>query len=138
MSVIDPGPDRYYRDRADPTGASPGPAMVDDTPRLAALSPPSLHVLLALARGPLHGYGIMRQVEKDSGTLMSLPTIHGTLDRLEVLGWVEDAGEDAADARRGLFALTAAGREALRAQIGRVPGMARLARERGIVTPDWR
>ena len=110
---------------------------MDETPRLAALSPPSLHVLLALARGPLHGYGIMRQVEKDSGTLMSLATIHGTLDRLEIMGWVEDARDETGDPRRGLFALTGSGREALRVQIGSMPGMARLARERGIVTGDW-
>jgi DNA-binding PadR family transcriptional regulator len=103
-----------------------------------ALTPAALHVLLALGQRPAHGYAIMRQAEEDSGKAMGPGTIYGTLSRLEALGWVRVAGEDDSDPRRGrLFALTGAGREALRAEIDRIHGLTVLARKRAIVTNRW-
>jgi len=54
-------------------------------------------VLLVLADGPLHGYGVMQRVEEDSGIRMGPGTIYGTLQRLEESGLVHDAGEDPSD-----------------------------------------
>jgi DNA-binding PadR family transcriptional regulator len=105
----------------------------DPSARREALTPAAFHVLLALSRGPLHGYAIMRQVEEDAGTLMGPGTVYGTVGRLEGLGWVKDAGEDASDPRRGRrFALTAEGRKALEGEIARIHRLAALARERNV------
>jgi DNA-binding PadR family transcriptional regulator len=92
--------------------------------------------MLALVRGPLRGSGIIRQIEKDSGTLMSLATVIGALDRLLVQGWVEAAGHHAENGRRGRFALSEQGRAALVSQVGRTAGAPRVARERGVVIRD--
>jgi DNA-binding PadR family transcriptional regulator len=109
------------------------------TSRREALTPATFHVLLALSRGPLHGYAIMRQVEEDAGSQMGPGTVYGTVGRLEAAGWVEDAGEDTSDPRRGrLFALTAAGRQALEAEIARIHRLAALANERNVVPREGR
>ncbi|HEX9885949.1 MAG TPA: PadR family transcriptional regulator [Longimicrobiales bacterium] len=80
-----------------------------------------LHVLLALSRGPVHGYGVLRRVEEDSGLRMGPGTIYGTLGRLQDAGLVEDAGEDREDPRRGRrFAITPAGRDILQAEAERI------------------
>jgi len=108
--------------------------MVDSTTRTEPLTPATLHVLLALGRGPLHGYAIMRQIEEDSGSVMGPGTVYGTVNRLETLGWVRDAGEDRSDPRRGrLFALTAVGRLALEMEVRRIQRVSALALERDIV-----
>src|SRR5262245_34167491 len=108
--------------------------MSDSSTRSEPLTPATLHVLLALGRGPLHGYAIMRQIEEDSGSIMGPGTVYGTVNRLETLGWVRDAGEDRSDPRRGrLFTLTAVGRQALEAEVRRIQRLSALAQERDIV-----
>lgn len=97
----------------------------------APLTPAVLHVLLALAPGPLHGYGIMKRAEEDSGLSMGPGTIYGAIDRLRQAGWVAEAATDDTDTRRGrVFALTGEGRAALRAEASRLGRLARLAAHR--------
>jgi DNA-binding PadR family transcriptional regulator len=101
------------------------------SPRPASppLTPITFHVLLALAPGPLHGYGVMRRVEESSGIQVGPGTVYGALNRLQAAGWVKDAGEDESDPRRGRrFALTARGRGALEAEAIRLDRLATLAR----------
>ena len=103
------------------------------------LTPAVFHILLSLADGPLHGYAIMKSVERDSGITMGPGTIYGSLHRLTDAGWVrEEPAEVRTDARRGkAFALTDAGWEALRAEaaritrLGRMAGVRKLAAETG-------
>ncbi len=93
------------------------------------LTPVVLHVLLALAEGPRHGYAVMKRVEEDAGMAMGPGTVYGSLQRLEDAGWIEEAGPAPGDARRGhAFRLTADGRAALRVEGER---LARLARRVG-------
>jgi DNA-binding PadR family transcriptional regulator len=93
------------------------------------LTPITFQVLIALSEGPLHGYGVMRRVEENTGARVGPGTVYGALSRLQSRGWVEDAGEDASDPRRGSrFALTRAGRTALRAEALRLHGLSELAR----------
>lgn len=93
------------------------------------LTPAVFHVLLVLADGPLHGYGIMRRVEEESGIRMGPGTVYGTLQRLEESGLVHDAGEDDTDPRRRRrFALTPGGRSALRNEVVRIQRLAELTR----------
>jgi DNA-binding PadR family transcriptional regulator len=93
-----------------------------------ALTQTVFHVLLALTEGPLHGYAIMKRVELESGVPMGPGTIYGSLSRLADAGWVREEEPDVgADARRGkAFGLTAAGRDALRAEAARITRLARL------------
>lgn len=100
------------------------------------LTPVVFHVLLSLAEAPLHGYGIMKRVEEDSGIRMGPGTIYGSLNRLLEAGWVAEADASVVpgdDPRRSrAFALTAAGRSALRGEARRIRRLARLAEVRGL------
>ena len=101
------------------------PKPADPSP----LTPITFQVLIALCDGPLHGYGVMRRVEENSGARVGPGTVYGALGRLQSWAWVEDVGEDVSDPRRGArFALTRAGRAALRAEARRLHGLSELAR----------
>src|SRR5690606_19768870 len=53
-------------------------------------------ILLALASGPLHGYGIVQRVGElsDGGVRIGAGTLYGALDRLAGDGLVEASGEE--------------------------------------------
>lgn len=93
------------------------------TPR--PLTPAVLHILLALSTGERHGYGIMKEVERDSdGTVPMGPgTLYGALGRMLAAGLIRegDSRPDPAmdDARRVYYGLTAGGQAALAAELGR-------------------
>lgn len=94
-------------------------------PTHAPLTPAVFHVLLALSDGPLHGYAIMQRVEEVSGLEMGPGTIYGSIRRLSEAGWVEEAGTDSSDARRGRsFTLSEAGAAALAAEARRITRLA--------------
>ena len=112
--------------------------MTDTTPGPEPLTPAVFHVLLALSREALHGYGVMKRVQEDSGLEMGPGTVYGTLHRLMEAGWAREGSEDDSDVRRGrVFHLTADGRAALAAEAGRITRLAgmddvrRLLPERG-------
>jgi DNA-binding PadR family transcriptional regulator len=101
---------------------------------MAALTTAVVHVLLALGGGDRHGYGILKDVLRQSDGKVKLGpgTIYGTLQRLMELGWVEETDAPARikddDARRRYYRLTRDGREALRTEIARLDGIVRVAR----------
>ena len=89
------------------------------------MKPFRYHVLLALARGALHGAEIRRRVEEDSGGAITLypAQLYGTLDELAGEGWIvevepEEARKD--QARWRFYGLTPAGRRVLQAETGRL------------------
>lgn len=109
-------------------------ADTDDVP--GPLTPAVFHILLALSRGPLHGYAVMKRAEEESGMGMGPGTVYGSLHRLEQAGWVSVGAEDHRDVRRGrLFHLTDTGRRALRAEAARITRLARLEGVRELL-PD--
>jgi transcriptional regulator len=73
------------------------------------------------AMGPLHGYGIARQIEEVSGGEVSgvglrlnQGTIHPALTRLRKRGWIKaEWGESASGRRARFYALTQKGREGM-------------------------
>ena len=89
------------------------------------LTPAVFHILLALASGPRHGYGIMKQVALDSGGSVSMGpgTLYGSIGRMMDAGLIRDGGTriDPAldDDRRIYYELTTAGRSALAAELVR-------------------
>lgn len=70
--------------------------MVSDAEARAALplAPHVTEILIALADGPAHGYGIITQVESQSDGAVSLSTssLYAALGKMEARGLVEDAG----------------------------------------------
>ncbi len=88
--------------------------MPDDFADLGRFSDVSLLVLLSLADGPKHGYAMIEDIERFSGTLFEPGTLYGALMRLEKRGWIEALP---AEERRRPYRLTAAGATALDQQL---------------------
>ena len=91
------------------------------------------HILLSLAGGEQHGYGIMQEVlERTNGTVRLWPaTLYGSLKRLISGGLIEESEERPApeldDARRRYYKLTRLGRRVLGLECERLEGMVRMA-----------
>ena len=96
-----------------------------------ALTPAVFHIMLALAEGERHGYGILKDIlEQTAGEVRLGPgTLYGTLQRLMDSDWVEEAAAPrGADVRRRYYRLTRAGRRALEGEVSRMDGLLRAAR----------
>ena len=106
--------------------------MRDDPISFLPLSPATLHILLSLAAGDRHGYGIMQEVARQSEGQYKLGpgTLYDNLQKLMNQGMVESApprsGDD--DPRRRYYRLTPAGRSVLLAEIARLESVVREAR----------
>jgi len=94
----------------------------------------SLHVLLALADGPAHGYAIGKDIEDRSGGRLDPATgsLYQVIRRLTDDGLIRPATGPLSDAdpRRKYFALTAAGRRAAAEELGRLEEIVRMGRKR--------
>ena len=92
------------------------------------------HVLLALADGPLHGYGIMQDVNAHTEGRLTLGpgTLYSTLKRFVREGLVEECAADAE--RRRCYRLTRKGRRQMAEEADRLVALVRVARQRGVVT----
>jgi len=91
-----------------------------------ALAPAPLHILLALAGGPRHGYGILQAVRDLSADRVRLGTgsLYRHLSRLIASGLVAETDARPADPRRGVsYRLTARGYRALAAERTRVSAL---------------
>ena len=104
---------------------------------LLPLTPVALNVLLALADGERHGYGIMLEVRERTGGRVRLGpgTLYGAIKRLKEGGVIEESGDrpdpEADDERRRYYRLTGFGGEVLAAEVGRLDGLVRAARRKG-------
>ena len=100
------------------------------------LTPAVFHILLALADGPLHGYGIMQAVDASASSEPSMGpgTIYGSLQRMEEAGLVKELAARTDDRRR-VFALQPAGRRALAMEAERLARLAALVRAKRLL-PD--
>jgi DNA-binding PadR family transcriptional regulator len=103
-------------------------------PNLLPLTPPVFHILLALADGECHGYGIMRDValQTDGALQLGPGTLYGCLKRMLTAGLVEESEErpDPAldDERRRYYHMTALGQQVVRAEARRLAGAVTAAR----------
>jgi PadR family transcriptional regulator PadR len=110
------------------------------TPR-ELLSPAALHVLLSLANGKRHGYGIKMDVEARTEGALSLGpgTLYEAIHRMQKSGWIEETarpkGATGRDARRKFYRLTKLGRRQLQEELERLDGIVRYARSRELL-PD--
>lgn len=73
-------------------------------------------ILLALARGDLHGYAVMQEVERQSDAAIRVGpgTFYGAMKRMLANGWIEEVAAPEGDdpRRRRLYRLTRGGRVA--------------------------
>jgi DNA-binding PadR family transcriptional regulator len=107
----------------------------------APLTPSVLHILLALSTEERHGYGIMKQVERESGgkVKMGPGTLYGSLGRMMTAGLIResdkkvDPGID--DERRIYYTITGLGRRALEAELDRYREVVAVATEKQL-TPN--
>jgi DNA-binding PadR family transcriptional regulator len=106
---------------------------------LLPLTPVALNVLLALADGECHGYGIMLEVKEmtDGRVRLGPGTLYGAIKRLKEGGVIEesgqrpDPGEAPDDERRRYYRLTGFGGGVLAAEVERLDGLVRAARRKG-------
>ena len=93
-----------------------------------------LLILLALAGRPLHGYGIIREVEERTAGDVVLQTgaLYRTLRRLLQDSLIEECGRPPAEAsdddRRRYYRLTLHGRAVMDAEVERMSRLVRAAR----------
>ena len=103
------------------------------TPDHAPLTPLSFQVLVALAAGPSHGYGVIKEIEAAQGEPMhsSTGTLYLAIERLQEQGLIaEQAGNHP---RRRNYALTARGRSVARAEAKRLATLLGAVAERKLV-----
>lgn len=103
------------------------------------LLPAVFHIMLALADGERHGYGIKREVEfRSGGTVILGPgTLYGTLRKMLAEELIEeseerpDPGSD--DVRRRYYRLTEQGRRLAAAEAERLENLVRVARAKDLL-----
>lgn len=107
--------------------------------RSLPLKPVVLHILLSLARDPMHGYGIIQSIRQRTEGEVQVHTgpLYRHLRRLLDEGLIEEM-EDAPegvedDARRGAYyRLSSLGQEALTLELRRLRSVLELGRELGV------
>jgi len=90
------------------------------------LTPVVFHMLLALADGEKHGYGIMKAVEDETNGKMviRMGSLYGSIKRMIEAGLIEETDErpdpERDDERRRYYALTPFGGRVLKAEADRL------------------
>ena len=95
----------------------------------------SLSMLLALGDGPLHGYAVLKTVERESGgrTRPGAGSLYAALDRMVADGLIEESGPAPdEDQRRRYFGLTSLGRRVVRAEMARLTEVLAVATGKGL------
>ena len=101
------------------------------------LTPIAFDILLALADGERHGYGILQEVESRSGAALHAGTLYRALARLlesrliEEVDAPHDAGTD--DERRRYYRVTGNGIAVARAETRRLETQLAVARSRRLL-----
>lgn len=90
----------------------------------APLTEASYYILISLIE-PMHGYGVMQKVREMSGgrVILGPGTLYGALSAMQSAGLIELVKEAEANSRRKTYAVTARGREVVKAEIARLEQM---------------
>jgi DNA-binding PadR family transcriptional regulator len=104
----------------------------------ADVTPAMFHILLALADGPRHGYGIMQEVERSTHGEMRLPpgTLYRSIKRLLDDGLIDESDgpdDDDIDERRRYYELTADGHAVAVGEARRLAEIVGLARAKNLL-----
>lgn len=109
------------------------------SPPPTPLRPVELLVLLVLADGPLHGYGLVQRIDEETdGEVRLVPgNLYPVLRRLEGWGFIAETEKrpaaDLDDARRRYYRITTAGLGVLRSEVKRMERLVRSARHRRLL-----
>lgn len=108
------------------------------------LTPAVFNILLALADGEKHGYGIMLEVEANTKgqVLMGPGTLYGSIKRMLQANLIEESDERVDPAmddprRRSYYRLTNLGRRVLRMEAERLASQVQLAKIKNILAADF-
>jgi DNA-binding PadR family transcriptional regulator len=112
--------------------------MKDDLSKFLPLPPAAMHILLALAAEDLHGYGIIKEVERHSEGQCKLGpgTLYDNLQRLldkQLIVEVSPGGNE--DPRRRYYRLSTTGKRVLAAEIDRLEIIFRKAKNHLLPRP---
>lgn len=96
------------------------------------LRPVEFQILLSLAPGERHGYGILQDAES-RGERIDVGTLYRGLARLRKKEWIGPGSSDATDERKNNYALTPYGLKVARAEAARLAALTRAARLGGLL-----
>jgi DNA-binding PadR family transcriptional regulator len=99
------------------------------------------HILLSLATGERHGYGIIRDIEgRCEASVPDVGTMYRALARMVEAGLIEAAARqpapDSADERRNYYRITSAGMRVARSEARRLEALMRAARVGGLLPKE--
>ena len=110
-----------------------------DTEPAPLLTPAVFHILLALADGESHGYGIMQDVERftNGDTRLGPGTLYRSIQRMLVDGLIEELAislhNETDEDRRRYYRLTAKGLAAATREAQRLADLVDAARHRNLI-----
>jgi DNA-binding PadR family transcriptional regulator len=107
--------------------------------KLDPLPSAAFQILLSLAEENLHGYGIMRRVEEQTGGRIRLGpgTLYSSIQAMVEEGLIEEVAGDNSLERRRYYRLTAQGRKVARAEAENLANTLRVARTRKILRGEY-
>ena len=104
---------------------------------LLPLRPVEFHILLSLAGGERHGYGIMQDAKERGEAAPDIGTLYRALARMVDLGLIgagdRQAAPEAGEERRNYYRITAAGLKVAKAEARRLEALTRAARLGGLL-----
>jgi DNA-binding PadR family transcriptional regulator len=103
-----------------------------------SLRPVEFHILLSLAAGERHGYGIIQDIQERGDTpVPDVGTMYRALARMVESGLIQAAARraapDAGDERRHYYRITDAGRRVASAEARRLEALTQAARLGGLL-----
>lgn len=106
--------------------------------RRLPLRPVEFHILLSLAEGERHGYGIIQDIRARGDTRVpDVGTMYRALARMAESGLIEAAARraapDAADERRNYYRITPVGLRMAKAEARRLESLTRAAQNGGLL-----
>ena len=94
-------------------------------------------ILVSLATGERHGYGIIQEIEAGGDSAPDVGTMYRALARLAENGLIEPASRrassDASEDRRNYYKITTIGRRIARLEAERLDALMRAARSSGLL-----
>jgi DNA-binding PadR family transcriptional regulator len=114
------------------------------TDELLPLTPAVFHIMLALADGECHGYGIMQEVDRitQGGLHLGPGTLYRSIQRMLMDGLIVERKEavdpEVDDERRRYYRLTQFGLSVARAEAERLNVLVKAARKHGLLAKSVR